>query len=296
MIVVKLMGGTGNQMFQWALGRSLSLKLNVPLKLDLTFLLDRTPRENFTFRDYELDIFKLEADFAGPKDVARFISPSNSIAMKLGTKIKRALSGFQVIQEPHFHFNPDILNSSDNIYLDGYWQSPKYFAAIEEQIRKDFSFREPMPELSMQMADELKKQTSVCVHVRRGDFVTNPEVNSFHGTVGLKYIRMGLDKIAKSVSDFKVFIFSDDLPWCRENLKFDYPYQFVAEEYKGPRFAAYMELMSMCDHFVIPNSTFVWWAAWLARNPNKIVITPKTWFAGADFDTGDLIPEGWHRI
>ncbi|EKD23702.1 MAG: glycosyl transferase family protein [uncultured bacterium] len=297
MIIVKLKGGMGNQMFQYAIGRNLATKLGTQLRLDLTFLLDRSPRKDFVFRDYDLDIFALDVAFAGPTDLKPFTQFRISHLTKIYNIFPRLLGRPYVISEPHFHFSEAILKSSDNVYLDGYWQSEKYFKEIENSIRDDFKFRQPLEGRAAEMAAQIKNEDrAVCLNVRRADFVTSKKAQEFHGFIGLDYYQKAVDLLVSKVGPLHLFIFSDDVDWCAANLKFNYPTTFVTKDYSGKKYEAYLQLMTLCRHYIIPNSTFAWWGAWLNSDPNKIVIAPKQWFKEASIDTTDIIPSTWIRL
>ena len=159
-------------------------------------------------------------------------------------------------------------------------------------IRRDFSLKKPFSEKGSALKKEIESVSSVCVNVRRADFVGS----SFHGTFDIEYYARGLAKIRESKTVDVVYVFSDDVAWCEENLKFPIKTVFVGHDYKGERFGEYLYLMAACRHFIIPNSTFAWWAAWLATGPDKVVVAPKRWFLKESIDTSDLIPESWVRI
>lgn len=287
------MGGLGNQMFQYALGKHLAVKNNVELKLDLTFLLDRTLTPNFTFRNYELDIFNINAPFAIAHEIANFTSPYYK------NRLKRKIFGYQSVNEHQFNFDKVIFNASRNTYLVGYWQSEKYFKPIEATIRKDFFFNPPLDNDTDLLLKQMEDKNAVCINVRRGDYVSNPDTNKFLGVQGLDYFSEAIAILVKKISNPHFYIFSDDIDWCKENFKeLEYPNTIVEHDYAGKRFENYLYLMSKCKHFIIPNSTFAWWAAWLCSNPNKIVIAPEKWFADTEMNkqTIDLIPERWIRI
>jgi hypothetical protein len=283
MITVRLSGGMGNQMFQYACGRALSLKYNTDLQLDTAYLLDRRPRKNFTFRDYDLDVFNITAD------VMSFKKASWKLLFEKG--ISKLLKPRGV--EKGFAFDPAVLRLGPNVLLQGYWQSPHYFSEISDTVREDFSLKGSLSQESKMLLEEIKNTKSVCVHVRRGDYVRN-----VYHDIGLEkaYYDRGLRFISDKKGIGKVYIFSDDLEWCKEHLKFPFETMYVGQEYAGKKGEGHLILMSNCKHFIIPNSTFSWWAAWLCTNPEKIVIAPKQWFADDTIDSADLIPEEWVRI
>jgi len=292
MIIVKLMGGMGNQMFQYAAGRKLAERHRTVLKLDLGFLLDRTPKENFVYRDYDLDVFNINAEFAQPYEISLFRS---SMANSLPRLLRKFVHNKKHIKEHRdHHFNRKALNAPDNVYLDGYWQSEKYFADIEHIIRKEFEFE--LDSKCDAMAEKLRSVNAICVNVRRGDFVNNPIASHFHGVCTLDYYHQCEKIIADKVSNPHYFIFSDDIEWCMENLTFKHEFTFVTHDFAGKKYEHYLHLMTMCNHYVIPNSSFAWWAAWLNPNKDKIVIAPKKWFHDKLINTKDLVPESWIRV
>ena len=136
----------------------------------------------------------------------------------------------------------------------------------------------------------------VCLNVRRGDFVSNPLMNVEHGVLGLDYYYGAINEIIQKEKDIHIYIFSDDIEWCSNNLKFDVPTTFVDHTYAGEKFSSYLLLMQTCRHFIIPNSTFGWWAAWLSNHSNKTVIAPKRWFNDASRNTKDILPNSWIKL
>lgn len=293
MIIVKLMGGLGNQMFQYAAAKSLAGHLRTSFKLDTTFLLDRTPKENFVYRDFDLDIFNINPGIATKEETDRFTrKPSSALAQYLAW-VKNKIWQSKYYFEPHFHFTPDFFKLPANCYLDGYWQSPKYFTNVEKELRIDFSFNESIQRNSLKLHKSILEQTSVCVNVRRADFLSN----AFHGVCDMKYFAPAIEIVASRINNPHFFIFSDDPEWCKENIKPSYPVTFVGHEHAGYKFSNYLQLMSQCKHYIIPNSSFAWWAVWLnTRLEEKIVVAPQSWFADSSWNSKDLIPDTWIRV
>jgi hypothetical protein len=298
MIIVRLSGGMGNQMFQYACGRALSLKYSVPLALDCRFLneIDRVRmpllRPHFTPRDYALDVFCIDANIADREEIPLFGRPflRGKIAVLFDALLRKVpiLPGW----EKTFRYDERIVSLGPNAYLAGFWQSKKYFSAIEPVIRADFKLKNPLPEKTQMLFTEISSADSVCVHVRRTDMAAN----AFHGTADTDYYARGIEYIAKNNSIEKIYVFSDDIDWAKNNLTFSYPAEFVNAAYSGAKGEGHLALMSACKHFVIPNSTFSWWAAWLGAHADKVVIAPKRWFGNSSIDTTDLIPENWIRL
>jgi hypothetical protein len=297
MITVKLQGGLGNQMFQYALGRCLAKKNSDELELDLTFLLDRTPRENFVFRDYCLDVFDIHPRFTFLSDVGRLAHMRRFLAQsgQLALRAKQAVGvAPKVVREESFAFHPEILQLKGNIYLDGYWQSYRYFREIEDLIRKEFALNSTSVS-AHKLAERMRSTQSVCVNVRRGDYVRLAPTMASLGFVGAEYYAESMKMVLARVREPKVFVFSDEIEWCADHLRFDCPTTFVGHEYAGEKFRDYLYLMTLCKHFIIPNSSFGWWGAWLS-NSGGIVVAPKRWFKANEWDARDLVPERWLRL
>lgn len=292
MIIVNLKGGLGNQMFQYAVGRYLATKHRTELKMDLVELLDRSPKpKGHVYRDYDLHIFQIKEAFATPAEVRalRTRIPIPVIEKFLNKVIGNKKS--YLVEGPQ-HFHPNIFNAPDNVYLDGYWQSPKYFAPVAAQLKKEFTVKEPLSPMAGELLQRLQNTHSVCVNIRRGDFVTNP----VHGTCNPEYYKKAEEIIRKKTPDIHFYVFSDEIDWCRENLRFSAPATFVTHDYAGKKFQDYFRLMSGCKDFIIPNSSFAWWAAYLSDSQHKTVIAPEKWLHLPGFNLDDLLPKDWIRI
>jgi hypothetical protein len=287
MIVVRLAGGLGNQMFQYCYGLNLAKKYNTKFYLDTSYLLDRKPKENFVFRNFDLEIFKLDDKYYGGTinhPIPKFLKYINLFL---------PLSFKNFYKEASFEFDKNSNKTpAKKIYFEGYWQSPKYFNESINDVISSFEFNVDFSEKVLDKIIEIENSNSVCINVRRGDFVDN----SFHGTMGTDYYQKALDLLLKETGkELKLFIFSDDMEWCKSNLQFGQETYFVEHDYKGEKFSSYLYLMQTCKYFIIPNSSFAWWAAFLAKYPKKIIYVPKNWF-NSTLNTSDLIPSNWIRI
>lgn len=259
-VVIKLQGGLGNQMFQYAFGKNISNLTNRKLILDLSFLNNRDLGPDFVYRDYDLDIFDL-------KDV--------SVVNYYDKDYELILEDFNpnITVESINKFIKEIIhNTSETIYLDGYWSSPQYFNKI------DFNLKQKCLIESNDLLFKIQNTNSVMLNIRRADFLNN----DFHGTYGKEYILKGIDNLTKKFTDLNFFIFSDDIEWCENNLN-DIPNStIVTHTHKGNKFYNYFLLMCECKHFIIPNSTFAWWAAYLSKHKNKKVLYPEIWLKAFD--------------
>ena len=290
MIVMKIHGGIGNQMFQYALGRHLALRLKTDLKLDVSFY--QTESKRHTSRRFQLDLFHTDLTFATDKELNQllglsFLREPNRQLNRFGINV---LSNYYY--EKSHNFNPEVLDLKDNTYLEGYWQTPQYFEEIEGIIRKEFVFKDVLNAQNTGLAQQIEATESVAIHIRRGDYLNNP----VHNVFDISYIEKGIALLQKTFGDrIHLFIFSDDLQWCRENLNTLFP--TISRIYcDGGNGKEDLQLMSMCKHFVIANSSFSWWAAWLGCAANKKVVAPQKWFNGTKFDGSDIIPKEWIKL
>jgi hypothetical protein len=294
MIVAKLTGGIGNQMFQYAAARRISYVNNAQLHLDLSWFSEFGLDAN---RKYELEVFNIVSEIATPSDIAAFKTrKQNPFSRRLPNFLKNiAFHTNQThIIEKYFSFDPAILNIKDNVYLDGYWQSEKYFIDIEQIIRREFTFKVDPTERNRQTSNIIASSESVAVHIRRGDYVTLAQANSFHGLCPPEYYQLAADEIKKQVNMPVFFVFSDDIEWVKDNVKLDYKTIFIDHNDPDQGYED-LRLMSLCRHHIIANSSFSWWGAWLNPSPKKIVVAPRIWFQKASQDTRDLIPPTWIR-
>lgn len=285
MIVVRIMGGLGNQLFQYALGRALSVKSGERLLLDLTAF-DSDPQ-----RFYMLDRLNIAAEIA-PRRLARRLQTRG-----IG-RLWRAVAGtpLRVVREQSARFDPAVLDLAGGVYLDGYWQSEKYFDRIAASLRADFALRAPLTCERLALSSDIAAAGhAVSVHVRRGDYASNPVVGAHHGTVPAEWYAEAMARMIADVPDASFFVFSDDPEWARAHLPATSPIAFIVPAADG-RDEEDMHLMSRCRHHVIANSTFSWWAAWLNPSPDKRVIAPRRWFLDPARDARDIVPEAWERL
>jgi len=309
-VTVFLRGGLGNQMFQYALGLNLAKKNNSELFLDATFLNDRFPRKEFTYRTFDLDIFTLspskilsdkiwdgEPRFTAFSKISKTV-PVPGVWLGLDLACMKACDIFglrKIIKEKEeFRFDQNVLSAKGNVVLYGRWQSEKYFADNALDVRRAFRFRQKLSGEAASLAERIENSNSVSIHVRRGDYVNFENMKKITGGTDLSYYAQAVSYIAERIPEPHFFIFSDDIAWCRENLKIPFPVIYCDEKTAGPKNAFHLELMSLCKYNIITNSTFSWWGAWLNANLRKIVVAPKRWFSIAE--NNDTVPSSWVRI
>ena len=289
MIIVRLQGGLGNQMFQYASARSLAHKLGVDLGLDLTWF-DNVDQVD-TPRHYELDCFNIGATIVQP-GAYKLKGSNNGVLRRLGIKRSPSLE-LSEYKEQHFHYNEHFLDLSDNTLVEGYFQSEKYFKQCRDTILKDFEWLEPPSEQNHKLLKKIQAENSVSLHVRRGDYISNKNANEFHGSKGLGYYNKAIEEITKKVNKPTFYVISDDPGWSQDNIKIKHHTTYVSHNKKG---CEDMRLMKSCKHNIIANSSFSWWAAWLNTNPGKQVIAPKKWFNDPRVNTSDVIPQEWIKL
>lgn len=278
MIVSELQGGLGNQMFQYAAARSLATARGTEVALDLSWFAQSFD-DKTTKRRYELDCFYLD------QHTQRL---SRSLSSRLSTLFAKNY------HEPHFHYDPKFKSLPKSSHLHGYFQSEKYFKPNRQQLLEDFSWTIAATGKNKQLEEAIDSHpNSVSIHVRRGDYVQNSTVAQVHGQVSMAYYSAAVKQLLRHVKQPHFYIFSDDPNWTRDNLKFKHPVTYISHNSSG---AEDLRLMQVCKHNIIANSSFSWWGAWLNTNPQKIVISPKTWFSESANDTRDLIPKDWQRI
>ncbi len=288
MIIVRLIGGLGNQMFQYSFGKSLSIQNNTELKLDRTFLDDKSPKENFTFRDFELDVFQLKPIFSTKTEINSFFVPS------FFDKIRAIYTPKEVISEHILETPFSNTVSNKHLYFEGYWQNEFYFTKYSKEIREDFQFRHLPLGLNAELVKTIQNCNSISLHVRRGDYASNPVIQSVHGILGLDYYQKAILYLKDKIENPHYFVFSDDSDWCQSNLKIDFPTTYI-DHNSGKNSFEDMRLMSLCKHNIIANSSFSWWGAWLNAHSEKIVIAPEKWFSNSAMPT-EIIPLNWIKL
>ncbi len=290
MIITKLIGGLGNQMFQYAVGRRLAHVLGTELKLDISGF------NNYKLRTYSLGNLNIREKYASPEEVAALTRPTMLERMRAKLLRKQPRPAATYIREKKkFHFDSDILNLADGVYLDGSWQSEKYFSDIAGIIRQEFSVKIPQADKNKELAGLIATCEAVSLHIRRGDYVSNPHTRQVHGVCEIDYYFRCIEYLTRTIKNPHFFVFSDDPEWARENLKLAYRMTLVDHNGVEKHYED-LRLMSQCKHHIIANSTFSWWGAWLSRNKNKIVLAQERWANSDYYDVKDLIPQKWIKL
>jgi hypothetical protein len=290
MIVVRLMGGLGNQMFQYATARRLAHRVKAPLKFDMSFFPAQQKRR------FRLDKWRTLGEPASEREIARFYPTSRKVQIRTAIACAiRFRPTPRLLVEQGARFDPQVLAARDEAYLDGYWQSEKYFADIAALLREEFTPRlEPGAEAA-RLAAEMAATTAVSVHVRRGDYVSEERTAQFHPVCSLDYYRDAIARITVRVPAPHFFVFSDEPAWAREHLRFDHPATYVSQSHEDADIEE-LWLMSRCQHHIVANSSFSWWGAWLNARPGRQVLAPRHWFKTPQDETSDICPPDWELL
>jgi len=292
-IVVTMMGGLGNQMFQYAVGRALSQRTGRRLVLDASLMPSGEPPY---LREFLLDQLPIDpATRVVGRTIGSLASPDNRGGSAVGTvrTVLRGTLGRWTLTEPT---DTDCILRGvipDRLaLLYGYWQSPAYFDAFAPVIR-----RELLPSIAAEspvarILRRLQDQEVIAVHARRGDYATIDHVARLFGTLDAEhFVTMGT-RIAAQCDRPAMVVLCEDTAWAKEHLRFDAPTVY-AEESTPLSPIEGVALLSRARHHVLSNSSFSWWGAWLADHPDQIVIRPRRWFPGADIDEGFRWPVDW---
>lgn len=302
MIIVRIVGGLGNQMFQYAMGRALALRRGTSLGLDTRWYRGGCEPGD-TPRAFQLDRFRLLAEEAPasllPLPAREFGVPMPRLhPRRVYRGLCRRIAPYwrltRYCVERGYAYDAWAARQIDGAYLAGCWQSERYFADAADAIRRDFTLRAaPDAENRRWLARIAAAPCAVAMHVRRTDYVGA----RVHGPCSLDYYRRGIELIERRAgARATLFAFSDDPGWARENLRLDRDLHFADHNDAALGGPEDLRLMAACDHQVIANSSLSWWAAWLNPAPRKVVVAPTPWFRTAKLDERDILPTGWEKL
>ncbi|PFG62071.1 glycosyl transferase family 11 [Thioclava sp. ES.031] len=296
MILANLIGGLGNQMFQYACATALARETGQELR----FCVDG-------FSAYAADralalesVFGIALPRATQADLAGVIGGWRS-----GTTMRRLLArpaaaplrGCKFVAEKGFSHRPDLrARLGDGGYLHGYWQSERYFNAHAAAIRDAFRFSVPLEPENQALAARIAAGPAIGLHVRRGDYLNNAKVLALHGLCNPGYYREAIARLQAQHPEAKLFAFSDDPDWVEQQILNNLPDSECVRHNGGQQSYRDMQMMALCDHQIIANSSFSWWAAWLNPKPHKRIIAPRQWFADPSLDASNIVPQEWERL
>lgn len=288
MITTRILGGLGNQFFQYAIGRRLALAEGSTLRLDVSSF-------KTYFRSYLLNRFTIQAELLSETEAAscqRFRQRSSPAYWFERFKPMTKRRYREERPADYFHYKPEYLAPiAKPLYLAGYWQHAEYLEPIREQLLTELSL---LPEYAIPAAHPLLQkltQTEIAaVHFRRGDYA-----KTMHGILDQSYYVNALKELLKQKPKIELYVFSNDIDWVKEQVAFEVPVTYVSEEHGLEDYQEF-DLMRRCQHQIIANSTYSWWAAWLNQYPEKLLFAPKRWLQASEQDASAIIPPTWKLI
>ena len=294
MKIVKLKGGLGNQMFQYAFAKLLEQVTGDTVKLDFSSF---TSLKNDTVRIPRIANFKLSLGAATNQDIKNICkfthySNSQSFFYRLGIFAEKTINRRYFWERSRAHIELDkIINF---LYFDGYWQSYRYVDLVFDKLLSDFLPIKELSENTRQIQKSIQAQNAVFVGIRKGDYNANKHSIAHYGSFSSNYYLEAMEKISEIVDKPIFYIFSNDIAWCKENLDFGNNNIVYRETEQQTDDFEELMLMTSCKHAIIINSSYHWWGARLINNPTKIIYCPDKWF----FDNApiDIIPDTWHKI
>lgn len=284
-VIVEVVGGLGNQMFQYAAACALAERLNVEIGLDLRRF------DTYSLRAPGLHRWRIDAKPMSPKEMWRYPQALLRAAGRLTPIIQQWLGCYR---EPSLAFDERFQDLYHPLHLSGYFQSEQYFSFIRERLLREFVPAESLDARNTSLKTQMQRCNSVSLHVRRGDYVSVPQNQKIHGSCSPAYYQRAIDAMQTEIGSATWFIFSDDLDWVRMNLPLPGRVVYVEGNIDRPEWD--IHLMSQCRHNICANSSFSWWGAWLNNNTNKRVIVPASWFATPLLDASDIVPASWIKV
>lgn len=284
MIISKISGGLGNQMFQYAAGHSIASKLKTKHCLDIrSYETDRV-------RSFGLDKFNISASIA-PQEI---LPPAKHVSLLRYALWKSMRLEPKLFKEHKFDFDSIERNFKGTSYLSGHWFSEEYFQNFAAELREEFRLAGEFSDYGSTVLRAIRNSTTISIHIRRGDYVDSDYWKSKLGTCSIGYYHKGLDYVRQKIGvEFSIFIFSDDIDWARDNLKIGEKAFFVSNSESTAPHEDLM-LMASCKHHIIANSTFSWWGAWLNARLDKIVVCPDPFYG--DKTACCVTPASWKTM
>ncbi|MEY4986541.1 MAG: hypothetical protein RL567_320 [Bacteroidota bacterium] len=291
MVIIKVSGGLGNQLFQFALGVAIEETLGYQVKYDL---------QEYSlsgYRKFDLDKFVGDLKIASIEEIAQKYNLFQKIKFLIFKSwgFPFGLKGLKYYLERKFQFDEKVFDLADDVYLSGYWQSEKYFINHRIKLLECIKISDSdLPE-NLKYLNQIRSSNSVSIHVRRGDYISNPQAKSIYATCDLGYYEKAIQHISTKFEDLTFFVFTDDMEWVKTHFSKFERMIFVNVNHVDTAFED-LKLMSNCKHNIIANSTFSWWAAWLNKNAGKVVIAPNRWYTQKWRNSANLIPVDWLRL
>lgn len=275
MIIIKIVGGLASQLHKYAIGRTLALKNQTELKLDISWYANIPYTD--TIREFQLDRYNIESIRATQREIQYF--KPNKVLRRINTIIFNYIKiklGFKYYCNESYMSLENFNSLPKNLYIEGEWTGHKYLSKFKEVLKKDLTLRdEYMSNINCFFSQQKKDFNLVSLHVRRGDYVHNSETSKLHCTCSIDYYKKAIKYITSTIPRVKLLIFSDDMPWVKKHFDILDDIELVFIE--GFQDYEEFQIMTQCQHNIIANSSFSWLSSWLNNNPNKIVISPSKW-------------------
>jgi hypothetical protein len=282
MIITEINGGLGNQLFQYAAGLSLALRHQTDLKVSIQF------KNNDTSRKLGLSHFNTNV-IEATQDEINQLYPSSTLNRSIQSLLPHSFK--QYFREKHFAYQSGFNKLGSNVYLKGYWQSERYFSTIANEVKNIFTLQPHFYSNILPLIDEIKQTESVSFHVRKGDYLLHPYTD-YYASLESAYYNNALAALQENLPQLKLYVFTDDPKWVKENLALPIPYTLISGVQTTSMYEDFQAMLT-CKYHIIANSSFSWWTAWLSARDGKKVVAPKEWFKNGPSDTADLIPKSW---
>lgn len=279
-IEVEISGGIGNQLFQYAAALAMAQSLNRELILDVSWY----ERQSQTGAKRQLELDK-------------FFDLSKTRTLKLNRHPKielvlRKARNYRVIYDTKLDSRKfNSFSTRRHVRMKGYWQSESYFTPVTDLLRFSYSNHLVMSTLANEIARQISSSPSLGVHVRRGDYISNVKTRSFHGVCEREYFARATELVMTAKQIDKIYVFSDDIKWCKENLELNDRSVLIEHVVSDTE---QLKLLSLCKHHVISNSSFSWWAAWFGFSQDQVVVYPGAWFS--DGSSLENMPVHWTSL
>ena len=313
MIISRIDGGLGNQMFQYAYGLCLAKKHSTQLLLDIGSYAD-LPQHGFLLDHFRVTAAVLqepELKFVPRRyrphqrsrtpETGRDVGGKTTTGAKIFSRWQQSSlaslfdSSLRRHKESTFGFAASHLEVPDNRYLVGYWQSEKFFPGMRSHLLEEFRLHKPLSDVSQGVAKMIEQTQSIALHIRRGDYVTSQSAAQIYESLSVEYYQHCVDQYLAKHRGAEVFVFSNDIAWCKDQLVCRAPMHWV-DHNTAETAHEDMILMSKAAACVIANSTFSWWAAWLNQRPDKQVFAPGCWFRPGHLSGQHIVPERWTQV
>lgn len=291
MVIIKITGGLGNQLFQFAMGLALEETLGFQVKYDLSAY------KIVGSRKFDLDKFVGNLKIANSEEIER----NNNVLQKIKFQIFQwvgfpfGLQGLKYYLERNFQYDANVFDLGNDVYLSGYWQSERYFLNHRVKLLERIKISDSHSPDSMTYLKQIRSSNSVSIHVRRGDYISNSKANSIYATCDLGYYEKAIQHLSAQFEDLTFFVFSDDMEWVTTHFSKFERMIFVNANHGDTAFED-LKLMSNCKHNIIANSTFSWWAAWLNQHPDKVVLAPENWLNNNAGFNIEIVPNSWIKL